>query len=402
MSLKQALKTPAWREQLDPFLKPLERWRPLPPCQVQRRVPSGRSGLISTAVDTAIRLELGRRRPDALEWPWMAEEALAAASPTQWTFKGIKPFAPIVRERFFAALGTVRLYRELIAPTVEEQRRLARASLELATLDGFGRLGVVFGDAMALLEPRIGKGDVDEVTACLDVCPWNLFDSKGLLLLGPDFGNYARRVNGADSDVIAGERLVEIKCVDEATVRIEYLRQLFSYFLLSELIADDGWPRARVEELCLYFARHACAYRIDAATLRAMPGFEELKRWMRKQACGVDAPQCNDQERVTAKQYTSRQFIVHKRARAFFGSPGEPDDVREKDLSRQLEAVQIVEEVVERKLRRSRRTAAPSGDFGLFLRWFDKGRLEAFRTQGKDAAPDAISTPLGRVSDLPV
>lgn len=69
MSLKQSLQTSVWREQLDPFLKPLERWRPPPPSRVPRRVLPGRSGVISTAVDIAIRIELGRRRPDALEWP---------------------------------------------------------------------------------------------------------------------------------------------------------------------------------------------------------------------------------------------------------------------------------------------------------------------------------------------
>jgi len=216
MSLKQVVSSPAWRERLDPFLKPLERWRPLPPCRVPRRVLSRRSGFISTAVDTAIRLELGRRRPDALEWPWMAEDALASSPPALWTLEGMQPFAPIVRERFFAALGAVRLYRALEAPSVDDQRRLARASLELATLDAFGRMGLVWGDPMAVIKPEISDGDVDEVTACLDICPWDLFDSRGPMLLGPDFGGYARRVSGADADVIAGERLVEIKCVDAA------------------------------------------------------------------------------------------------------------------------------------------------------------------------------------------
>jgi hypothetical protein len=108
MSLKQFLKTSAWREKLDPFLKPLQRWRPLPSSRVPRRVPPKRSGFISTAVDTAIRIELGRRRPDALEWPWMAEEALVAAAPTLWTRESIQPFASIVRNRFFAALGACR------------------------------------------------------------------------------------------------------------------------------------------------------------------------------------------------------------------------------------------------------------------------------------------------------
>jgi len=291
---------------------------------------------------------------------------------------------------------------EFKAPTVHDQRRLARASLELATLDSFGRLGVVFGNPMSIIKPEFGKGDVDEVTECLEICPWDLFDSRGPLLLGPDFGDYARRVRGADADVIAGQRLVEIKCVDTSNIRIEDLRQLFSYFLLSELIADDHGPRARVEELCLYFARHARAYSIDAATLRAMPGFEELKRWLRKQACGVDVPQCDDREQVTAKEYTSRRFIVHRRATAFFGAMGEPENARDEDMGRQLEAVGKVEALVQRKLRRSQGTSAPPCDFGFFLRWFDEGPIEVFRTQSGDSPPDAISTPLGSVNGLPV
>jgi hypothetical protein len=255
---------------------------------------------------------------------------------------------------------------------------------------------------MAVIKPEIGQEDVDEVTACLEICPWDLFDSEGALLLGPDFGDYARRVMGADADVIAGERLVEIKCVDTASVGIEYLRQLFGYFLLSELVADDHGPRARIEELCLYFARHARVYRIDAATLRSMPGFEELKRWMHKHACGSDAPQCNDPRQATARDYTSRRLIVCRRATAFFGSAGEPDNVRDEDLGRQSEAVQKMEALVQRKLRRPRAAAAPPCDFGLFLRWFDDGLIEVFRTERRDAVPDALSRPLGSVSGLPV
>jgi hypothetical protein len=272
----------------------------------------------------------------------------------------------------------------------------------LATLDAFGRSGLVYGDPMTIIEPEIGQEHIDDVMACLEICPWDLFESKGPLLLGPDFGDYARRVNGADADVIAGNRLIEIKCVDSATVKIEYLRQLFGYFLLSELMADDNGPRARVEELCLYFTRHACTYRIDAATLRAMPGFEELKRWVRTHACGVNVPQCNDRERVTAKEYTSRRFIVHRRATVFFGSADEPEYVHDADLGRQVGAVRKVEALVQKKLRRSQGTAAPPCDFGLFLRWFAEGPIEVFRTQSRDAVPDAISTSLGSVRGLPV
>jgi len=402
MSLRQFINTLASRAQLAPFLQPLERWRPPPAIRVPRCAQSKRSGRVSTAVDTAIRIELGRRRPDALEWPWMAEHALALAAPTVWTLDGIRPFAPVVRDRFFAALGAARLYRELEAPGTEDLRRLARASLDLATLDALGRAGRVFGDAMAIIQPGISEEEVDEVMACLEICPWELFECKGPLLLGPDFGDYAGRVSGADADVIAGERLVEIKCVDSSRIDIEELRQLFGYFLLSELIADDHGPRARVQELYLYFARHGRAYPIDAATLRAMPGFEELKRWMRKQACRGDAPQCHDQERITAREYTSRRLVVHRRAKRFFGTKGEPEDARGQEGGRRLDAIEKVEALAQRKLRRSHAKGAPPGDFGLFLRWFDKGPIEVFHAENGDAAPEGTSTPLGSVNDLPV
>ena len=72
MSLKQFFERQVVRDRLDPLISAIERPRQQPATLVPRSVNRGRASLLGTAMDYALRFELGRRCPHALEGPWVA------------------------------------------------------------------------------------------------------------------------------------------------------------------------------------------------------------------------------------------------------------------------------------------------------------------------------------------
>ncbi len=288
MTLRQFVERPAVRERLNPLLEAVPRpsQRPallVPPSGKERN----RAGMMGTAIDYALRFELGRRCPHALEGPWAAYGALAGGlmdlpgefltkegSSSPW-----KIAAHILRE----AEREIRAYRRRKTFAVKRARSMACVALRLATLDNFSRLGFderYWRDDIGEVDPL----EADELVAMLERAPFDALTTAGPLLLNPTFGRYSVAVGGADADLVIGDTLLDFKATQDAKVSLEFLRQLCGYFLLARGMRQDEPRFPAIEQLGIYFPRFGFVWRFPATLLTSHPAFAATEQWFIQQA----------------------------------------------------------------------------------------------------------------------
>lgn len=287
MSLTSFLKIPEVTAVVRPLRPPGRRTLP-----VQRCVDpcSGRTHVVGMAFDYLLRFELQRRAPHAVVRPWVAEqvpEMLRAAHAGELELLVLSPAGPPTslpprggfRKAARAAADLVRAAQEAVAEysssavaSPAQQASLAAHAVRLAKLDLVYRAH--------RLDPQFIEADaedVDDLLALLEIAPIPALLDKHTLHLNPIFGESSTLVGGADTDLITGDLLVDVKTVREAKIRADHLDQLLGYFLLArrEHRRDPSFPVIR--RAGLYFARHAHLWVVEAADWTDRPGFSEIE-----------------------------------------------------------------------------------------------------------------------------
>ncbi len=260
------------------------------PLRVEPR--SRQTSIVGMAFDYLLRFELQRQAPHAVARPWVAEHVpemlqLAHAGGVEIRVAtpggppvpipppgGFKKAARRAGEVLRSARDALEEYRTLATPEAAHQASLAAHALRLAKLDLIFRAQVLDPD-FADADPD----DVEDLVALLAVVPFPALLNDRLMLLNPIFGESSHLVGGADTDLIAGDLLVDFKTVKEAKIRTDYLDQLLGYFLLArrERRHDPTFPEVR--RVGLYFARHAHLWVMDTTTWTDHPEFSEIEEW---------------------------------------------------------------------------------------------------------------------------
>jgi hypothetical protein len=165
------------------------------------------------------------------------------------------------------------------APTPSDQASAAQHAIRLGKLDDMSRAGRF--DPMFEL---VAQKDVEDLLAMLAITPFESLLHDKVLLLNPTFGEASRLVGGADTDLIAGDMLVDFKTTKADSMDGKNLDQLLGYFLLArrERQAQKTFPE--IKRLALYFCRHAHLWSLNADTWTAHPDFPEVEQWFFKQA----------------------------------------------------------------------------------------------------------------------
>lgn len=275
MSLLRFVRLPDVRERLDAVIPEYDR-RIKAPLVVP---PSGaHAGLVGTAFDYALRMEIERKAPHANRPPWIAEHVLESfhrqakrgrGSGRSWAQRLAEQIEPVV----LAAQRAVR--RRSPARVKRFSVALVQHAVRLAKLDPWYRA--------LYLDHTFERADppaVRDVCRLLESTPLEWFLHGSVVLLNPTFGRHSLRVGGADADLIVGDRLIDLKTTVNPFVEREAVRQLVGYFLLAEALWEDD-PKAlpRLSRLTMYYARYSYFVHFECTAIRSHPLFAKTKRW---------------------------------------------------------------------------------------------------------------------------
>lgn len=272
MALVYLVKDPDIRRHFEPLLADLPR-----PPDVAVKVPLHRKGagpLVGTAFDYAVRFELQRRYPNAVTRSWCAEGAIAKngfglTGPIDDTGLGAAKndltarWATIIRD----ARAAVSAYVADQSIGLSSREEVVGHALRLGRIDPFVR-----GNYLDPEPERVEPDDVADILEMMDIVPWDQLGSSTLLWLNPTFGNFSRRVGGADADIIAGDRLLDLKTTSVPT-HTEDLRQLLGYLILARAARTEDQSFPIIGNIGAYHGRHGHLWYVPVVDLTSHPAF---------------------------------------------------------------------------------------------------------------------------------
>lgn len=94
--------------------------------------------------------------------------------------------------------------------------------------------------------------DLKQITDSIQTAP-RLLQTKKSFWLNPTFGDYSRKVGGADADYIIGNMLVDIKTTKSDILQPQHIHQLLGYYLLSQY--DTTFP-CEIKQIGIFFTRY--------------------------------------------------------------------------------------------------------------------------------------------------
>ncbi len=183
------------------------------------------------------------------------------------------------REVVDKAKAALAAYTKNTSPMPGEQADLAAHAIRLAKLDPLCRARVfdaTFDEA--------AQEDVEDLVAMLAIVPFERLLHETVLLLNPTFGEASQAVRGADTDLIAGDMLIDFKTTTKTAMEGEYLDQILGYFFLArrEQRVNPKFPE--IKRLGIYFCRHGFLWTIEAKTWTDCPVFPEVEEWFFQRA----------------------------------------------------------------------------------------------------------------------
>ncbi len=282
MSLTALLRDKGARAAIDTLLTNVgER----PSLELQVPPASRNHAVVGIAFDYAVRFELARQFGGE-QRPWIAERVADLVGPISSSrADGMtdrsegNPVSTVDRStarRWIQVVQQARKaekrYSSTGTPSKAQRNAMVRHALRLARLDPFYRAGYV--DERA---GEVDPSDVADIVCLLDLVPWKDIGSGTPLLLNPDFGPASTAVGGADADIIAGRRLVEMKAVTRVRP-LDDLRQLAGYLLLARAaqLNDPSYPEIR--EVAIYYARHGFLWVLPTERFGENPKLDTASR----------------------------------------------------------------------------------------------------------------------------
>lgn len=250
--------------------------------------------LLGTAFDYLLRFELQRRAPHAVAERWIAEyvpekieqgpiirivrkEMVMDEGPDSAGL--LEKAAEDARATIDEAKAAVGAYLKSKAPNHAQQVDLAGYAISLAKLDAVFRAWV-----LDLSFEQAHAADMEDLADMLSIVPFDQLIHPKLMWLNPNFRETSRLVDGADTDLIAGDLLVDFKTTKESEIKARDLDQILGYLLLArkQRQLDPAFPE--INRLGFYFCRHGYLWFVQASVWTDRPEFSEIERWFFKRA----------------------------------------------------------------------------------------------------------------------
>jgi hypothetical protein len=165
-------------------------------------------------------------------------------------------------------------FLESRSPTRDQLAELAAHAIRLAYLDEPYR--------SSRLDPHfehVESEEVEDLMAMLDIVPFESLLPNEILLLNPSFGESSQLMSGADTDLIAGDLLVDIKATAKGEMSVRDLDQLLGYYLLArnQRRLDPKFPE--INRVALYFCRHGHLWSMGVTNGTDRPDFAGIEEW---------------------------------------------------------------------------------------------------------------------------
>lgn len=110
-----------------------------------------------------------------------------------------------------------------------------------------------------LPEDDIGKVDpfdVIDLKRLYSLLKDDMWKCKETCLLNPVFGDASLLVNGADTDLILDDMLIDIKVTTQAGLKRDFFNQLMGYYILNKIAGIDSNYGNTINRLGIYSARY--------------------------------------------------------------------------------------------------------------------------------------------------
>jgi hypothetical protein len=131
--------------------------------------------------------------------------------------------------------------------------------------------------------------DLADLRALLALVDQSAFKAKQVCVLNPEFGLASELIEGADSDLLVDDALIDIKTTQSPRLDARDFCQLVGYYLLYGLDGIHGaGGRASahpVNCLGLYFARFGYLWRVPVGDLFAQRSAGETAKWFFEAIC---------------------------------------------------------------------------------------------------------------------
>lgn len=230
--------------------------------------PSRHSGVAGTAFDYLLRFYLEKLNPCSKANGWIAESALAklCANSGYETRTNAGRLFQQAKDRHSRFLRSLRQ---------KPPRDLIESAIYLARLDVLFRADKV--DRYLFKRPP--KALVDDLERMLALVDAEDFLAKKRCLLNPTFGLGTVLVDGADADLVIGDTLIDVKTTKHLVFDREVFNQLLGYYVLACIGGVAGWPRPRIRNLAVYYARYGLLHRIPVAKCFSTETMEAFLQW---------------------------------------------------------------------------------------------------------------------------
>jgi len=316
MSLKSFIELPEVREKIK-ILRPKESRKIGTSIKVNPR--TNNFWVVGTAFDYLLRFELERLAPHAKSGKWVAESSwknlIIEPDPNGFELIPVLGIEPDPKNPYHEgawrakrvveeAKAAVEKYKRDKNPNEEIKKELAAHALRLGRLDYVGRFGL--GLLLKAL-PEIKKDnaynfwkkildehfeevdyeDVEDLLEMLKIVPFEELIHPNLILLNPDFAEASKLVGGADTDLIVGDMLIDLKVTKDSSISVEYLDQLLGYLFLARKQRGIKPDFPAINRLGLYFCRFGYLWSKPSSIWINHPKFAEIEEWFFKHAKNV-------------------------------------------------------------------------------------------------------------------
>lgn len=291
MSLTRFVALPDVKAKIKPF-------RPPPPRKISAALRveprTKRYTMIGTAFDYFLRFELQRRAPHAIAERWIAEyvpdkiwmKTGTAEFGTDFLL-GVDPalymepeqVADYARGLLTEAKAAVAAYAATKTPDKNSHAKLASYAIRLAKLDPVFRAGRLAPDFRSA-----DPADIEDLMELLTVVPFDEIVHPTIMRLNPNFGTTSPLVGGADTDLIAGDLMVDFKTTKIGETNTDNLDQLFGYFLLARKERSVNPTFPEIKRVGLYFCRHGYLFQFGISTWTNRAEFAEVEEWFFRRA----------------------------------------------------------------------------------------------------------------------
>jgi hypothetical protein len=272
---------------------------------------TNRYSLVGTAFDYLMRFYLKRLNPNAITKQWVAE-ATPQLVPANTRI--------LVDELLLEAHVTYDQYLE----TGDMNDGVLRVCLLLGQLDPIFRAHFI--------DPNLGtvdSEDIKDLDNLIRIVNAADFQCKDICMLNPTFGMASRLVGGADMDLLLGDTLIDIKVTKILDMKRDYLNQLIGYYVLSMIGGIDKAPKKlNIENLGIYYARHALLYKIPIQEIIAECNLGKFIDWFKERAAQEFPFQTESQQLVSDDydpvelvDYCKKHNIPIEVARGMIGLP---------------------------------------------------------------------------------